>query len=288
MFRLYLLGLKGFKVISNISVDYNSLISDVIVGRDNAVLNDYFDDISNECSKKGLMCYERGKEPQINSDYIIAIGWRWIINAKRNLIVIHDSILPKLRGFNPLVTALINGNKHIGATALLASAEYDTGPIITNRISEILYPIKIKDAIDIISDMYVEIVSELIYLFINDRLSYSKQDDSKATYSLWRDEKDYLIDWASSSNEILRFIDAVGFPYKGAKALINGNPLRILDAEIVDDVVIENRCPGKVIFKDKTSITIVCGTGLIKIREFYNDDLSKFNLGDKFRLRFNL
>ena len=39
MIRLYLLGLKGLKVISKINDESVSLIGDVVVGKDNRVLN---------------------------------------------------------------------------------------------------------------------------------------------------------------------------------------------------------------------------------------------------------
>ena len=44
---------------------------------------------------------------------------------------------------------------------------------------------------------------------------------------------------------------------------MNGQKIRVEDAEIVSDVMITNRVPGKVIFMSHNSV--VCGTGLIKI-----------------------
>ena len=59
-----------------------------------------------------------------------AIGWKWIIDNTSQLIVLHDSLLPKYRGFSPLVNSLINGDTLTGVTALFASSEYDKGEII--------------------------------------------------------------------------------------------------------------------------------------------------------------
>ena len=36
-----------------------------------------------------------------------------------------------------------------------------------------------------------------------------EQDEAKATYSLWRDDEDYKIDWHLSSEEIMRFVGQV-------------------------------------------------------------------------------
>ena len=78
------------------------------------------------------------------------------------------------------------------------------------------------------------------------------QDEKEATYSIWRDEDDYKIDWSKSSDEIKRLIDAIGYPYSGAiTSNSKGERIRILDAEIIDDVFCEVRHPGKVIFINK-------------------------------------
>jgi methionyl-tRNA formyltransferase len=59
-------------------------------------------------------------ENEICSDFNIAISWRWMLKVS-NLIVIHDSLLPKYRGFSPLVNMLINGEDTLGVTVLFAT-----------------------------------------------------------------------------------------------------------------------------------------------------------------------
>ena len=134
------------------------------------------------------------------------------------LIVFHDSLLPRYRGFNPLVSCLINGERHIGVTALLASSEYDRGNIISRSYTEINYPIKIQNAIELILRNYRELaltVSEMIER--REVITGQPQNEQEASFSLWRDEEDYRIDWSQPAEDIKRFIDAVGYPYKGAQ-----------------------------------------------------------------------
>ena len=87
-------------------------------------------------------------------DYQLAIGWRWLISGTENLIVLHDSLLPKYRGFAPLVNSLINGEQEIGVTAIWAGPEFDAGEIIFQEKAGICYPIKIQEAIEIVSGLY--------------------------------------------------------------------------------------------------------------------------------------
>jgi len=86
--------------------------------------------------------------------------------------------------------------------------------------------------------------------------------------------------------EIKRFIGAVGPPYKGAKTKLNGKWLRILDAASEKDVTIANRGPGKVLFKKKEGVYIVCGVGLLIVKDFYDDSGNLVSFENKFRLKF--
>jgi methionyl-tRNA formyltransferase len=273
MIGMYLMTEKGYKVLNSIiSKQRANKISHVISSRDKNVQKDYFEEIAELCAANGIPFHERSDNLQLSSEYTIAISWRWIIPVQQNLIILHDSLLPRYRGFAPLVSYLINGEKEIGVTALFAQEEYDTGDIICQKSVTISYPIKIKEAIAKIADVYVEVLDEVMDRIINDKnLAAIPQNDSGASYCLWLEENDYRINWEKSAGEIKRFIDAVGFPFKGASASISGKLVRILHAGIMDDVRIENRVPGKVIFIRNNKPVVVCGKGLLLIEEMIWD-----------------
>jgi methionyl-tRNA formyltransferase len=100
------------------------------------------------------------------------------------------------------------------------------------------------------------------------------------------DNDDYRINWNLPAAEIVRFIDAVGYPYDGAKAAVDNNIVTIHDAKELPDVNIANRAPGKVIFKEGNTFTIVCGKGLVAVSEFKDAAGNSIDLSSKFRLRF--
>lgn len=286
MIRLLILGYKGHFALTHLKDCYLDLIEDVVIAKDEAVQEDYYNINVELCRHKGLKFYERGQEPHASSEYWVMIGWRWMVKSDAKLIIVHDSLLPKYRGFNPLVTALINGDTTIGATCLFGTDDYDRGEVIIQKKTEISYPIKINEAIVVISRLYSQILNDLCGQIASGSIVSFKQSEEDATYSLWRDSEDYFIDWNRPADEIKRFIDAVGFPYQGAKTILENCALRIDNALIVEDIRIANRQPGKVIFKDTEGLTIVCGTGLLKIKDFYFDNGSLFDYSKKFRLRF--
>ena len=158
-------------------------------------------------------------------------------------------MLPEYRGFAPLVSQLINGEEYIGVTAIFANNFYDQGDIIIKKSKKISYPLKIKKAIEVVSECYLDCLEFILNNIKKENLLEAEpQDNSKATYSLWRDEDDYKINWNQSSLLVKRFVDAVGFPYKGAKTYLMDREIIVEDVEIFEDINIKNRDIGKVIF----------------------------------------
>lgn len=288
MLTVFAMSEKGFAVVETLLSTYPGLVSQVIGARDESVSDDFYCAIEALCSRGGVSFVDRKDFAGSRSLYGLAVSWRWIIkeNSAR-LIVFHDSILPRYRGFNPLVTALINGDQQVGVTALLATKSVDSGPIIAQSTSTISYPITIAEAIQVVLNNYRSLAVQ-----VGDLLSRSMelrgvpQNDSEATYSLWRDECDYYIDWARTALEIARFVDAVGHPYRGAASMLNGELVRILKVEPRTDLRIENRAPGKVIFLDEGSPVVVCGEGMLRISRLTSEDGTSLLPATRLRVRF--
>ncbi len=286
-YALYLMTKKGYEVLKTLI--HNNLqdkISEVIVGFDKNIDNDFSTEITNLCLINNIPVFLRSDNFNITAPYSISVSWRWLIpTSKSKLIVLHDSLLPKYRGFAPLVNMLINKENKIGVTAIFASKEYDKGPIICQSHTKIEYPIKISEAIDLITKNYSELVLKI--LNSDKPIKAVPQNEALATYSLWRDEEDYAINWKSDSESILRHINAVSTPYKGATTYLEEKKIRILDAQIVKDVFIENRDVGKLIFKTEKFPVIVCQKGLLMLTKVVDDETGENLLPFKnFRLRF--
>lgn len=288
------MGEKGYSVLKSlIQNKYTPNIEKVIIGEDKNVVNDFSNEIREMCKENKLAQVNRkvSNTNDLKAKLWIAISWRWIIETVDSvvLVVFHESLLPKYRGFAPLVNQLINGEKKIGVTALIASEEFDRGPILFQDEVSISYPLKIQEAIEIVSPIYAKLACELVNSYIKEYgLEGSEQNEAEATYSLWRDQEDYRINWDLSSKKIKRFIDAVGFPYFGAVSKLNGEEIIIKEANVVEDVTIENRTPGKLLFMKNNKPIIVCGTGLLEISEaIYTHNNKSILPMKKYRSRFN-
>ncbi len=285
---LFLMTEKGHAVLQAVLARVGAAGVAMVVGsRDPQVQEDSYEQIRETCLAAGVAFHDRASAPSVAAPYALAVSWRWMIRGVPNLITLHDSVLPRYRGFAPLVNALINGEPELGVTALFVNDEYDTGDIIRQERLPIAYPIKIQAAIQRIAPLYAEIAAGIASAVASgEPLPRRKQDESQASYSLWRDGLDYQIPWQWDAPRIRRCIDALGHPYSGARAWLNDEPVVIHDAVEEADVRIENRTAGKVIFERAGCPVVVCGAGLLRITHMTTEEGASLLPLKKFRSRF--
>lgn len=288
---IFAMSRKGYVVLRDmIGNGLAECIDMVVIAHDHNMANDYFEELQAVCHAAGIRVYERHDAFSVSSPFCFAISWRWMIplDSHSRLIVFHDSLLPRYRGFAPLVNMLINREPAIGVTALFASSEYDRGHIIAQRQIAVVYPIKISDAIDLITPLYAQMAVEITNWIRNGQTIPSvPQDEAQASYSLWRDEDDYRIDWNAKADDIRQFVYSVGYPYKGASTMAGDTLLRIMDCETQQDVAIENRTPGKVLFVTNGLPVVVCRDGLLKITDLRDENGESMLPLKKFRIKFH-
>jgi len=264
-FNFLLSTFKGYIVLKDFinffGIDF---VNKVYILKDPNILNDFSKEMILLCEKNNLK-FDFNIDSLDRSHYTFAVGWRKIIKNPNNLYVIHDSILPKYLGFQPTVNSLINGEKFIGSTLFKAEEIFDQGPIVMSKRIKVNYPMKIDEAInrqaDIASHLCIKFARRIID---GKKIQFLKNNVSSLTYSPWRDDKDYFIDWSKSASEIERFVNAVGYPYKGAQSKINGRLIYIEQVmEIRFKSVLQHN--GKVAYLDKGCPVIICGKNAIKI-----------------------
>lgn len=214
------------------------------------------------CNDNGVEFIEDKKNLRYDADRIFMIGWQYMVDTSMaELITMHDSLLPDLRGFNPTVTSIIRGRGDFGVTALRPSDEPDAGEIIWQSKVSIegdVNSIKIKDVYEKLAPAYKECFDA-----VN---SGKKMDIENAdpSFSMWRDFDDYRVDWSQTATVIVRTINAVGFPYQGATTEYRDEIYVIADARLPinnDHHHIINPSEGKVFRIKDDWYTVLCGLG---------------------------
>ena len=220
------------------------------------------------------------------ADLIFVVGYNRIIKEiKPNMIVFHDSRLPKYRGWSPTVSQLINNESYLGVSAFFPTKGFDEGNIIKTRITTIHYPIKIRLAYDLVIKMYSDVANEIIKEYNDTGFIPSTTQTGDPSYCLWRDERDYRIDWKSSAEEIKRFVDALGYPYQGALTFLEGLLVKVNEVQVIKGIDLEYGQPGKVFNNKNNQPVVVCGSGMVKLLD-YESISGKKNFLSRLRVRF--
>lgn len=267
---LFAAGHKGWNLLSDLVQTAGIEIVQVVSYRQPGALDDAAARIEALCQVRGIpVRIDRMTSPAeiLRAELILVAGWQFMLAPDPRIVVFHDGLLPRYRGFAPTVAALIQGDDYIGVTALRPVEAVDAGPILAQHSQAVTYPIKIAEAFELLAVSYLECAKQVIHDFAAGEFEGVAQNETEATYSIWRDDDDYFINWFQDAARVCRTIDALGWPYQGARTIYNSSVITILEAHRGPDIAFEIREPGKVWSLNDGHPTVVCGQGTITITE---------------------
>jgi methionyl-tRNA formyltransferase len=296
---LMISGEKGFRVLETLVEKKSNCIGFVVSFKEVNMMESYYEVIIRFCNYHKIPFYSWEKFKYSLNDLIInnsvteiiAISWKYKIDISINkflrngLIIFHDSLLPKYRGFTPTPTAIINGENIIGVSVIFANDFIDSGDIILQEKILIDDNMYIDEIIKLQSLKYSELTLKLLSMLESNSITSYPQDDSKASYSVWRSPDDCKINWYLSSKQIYNLIRAVSNPYPGAYTFMNGKKIYVWKSTIIEDKNFEIRYPGKIwCIDENNNPVIICGDGLIKLINVTDENMNKICF-DKLRVQ---
>jgi methionyl-tRNA formyltransferase len=280
-------GEKGRAFLAAMLEDDRSVVVDVRTYAQAGTLDDSDTKIEELCATNGVRLHRGGRitvKIDADIDFVFVVGWQYLLPPDPRMVVFHDSLLPRFRGFAPTVTALIAGETEIGVTALRPVGEPDAGPILAQHAQHLDYPAKIRDVLHRLTESYIACAYEVIGAFVAGTLSETAQDPAAASYSIWRDDEDYLINWTHDAERICRTVDALGWPYPGARTRLGATSLTVLEAVPGPDLRFEIVQPGKLWSLSDGTPTVVCGAGTVVLTDVRDADGKPFRF-DRLRAR---
>ena len=175
---------------------------------------------------------------------------------------VHFSLLPALRGADPVRRAILEGLEETGVTTMRMDAGMDTGPILlqqSERIGE-------EDDSQTLGERLARIGGGLLVRTLDGledgTVADQTQDDSGATMAPKFKPEEEWIDWNEPSEQVRRRIRALA-PEPGAKARYRDRILKIMRAEVVPG----RGEPGEVIEVSNDGIVVACGAGALALGE---------------------
>ena len=174
---------------------------------------------------------------KLNADIAIVVAYGQIIPknfltlTKKGFINIHGSILPKWRGAAPIQRSIMNLDEDVGISIMKIVEELDSGPVSN------IYKIKLdhnnntQEISEKLSLLAAEKILDNVDDILEDKVKFTEQDHSKATYAKKIDKAEGQINWKDNAQNIIGKINGL-FPFPGAFFKFKGERYKILKAEI--------------------------------------------------------
>jgi len=162
---------------------------------------------------------------------------------KHGILVWHPSLLPKLRGASPMISAILTEEK-TGVTIMAMDEKMDHGPIIAQKELEgIVWPPHIAELEKSLAEMGAELLAETIPAWVSGKIIATPQDHELATFCKKIKKEDGLIDPEGNAEQNYRkFCAFEKWPRTYFFKEVGGKNLRI----IITDAALED---GKFVIK---------------------------------------
>ena len=201
----------------------------------------------------------------LNLDMIIVVAFGYILPAaiihlpKLGCVNLHASLLPRWRGAAPIQRAIMSGDKQTGVAVMLMDEGLDTGAVISSLSVNINPRNNANDLTNELALKGAKLLDKTILQYANNFIKPIPQSKIGITYANKIYKKDEIIDWNKNAFEIVNQINALS-PFPGAKCLIKGEIIKVIDAEIIEN---NEKVDNGVIIDD--SVIIKCAKNAVKI-----------------------
>lgn len=225
---------------------------------------------------------------KLKPDVGFVCGWRTIIpkglyqEIPYGCLAVHDSLLPKYRGFAPTAWAIINGEQQGGVTLFqIDERGVDAGDIAGQQA----VPIGEHDTS---TEVYPKIVEACVKLFedfldnlASGQVKFTAQDDSQATTAKRRTPADGQIQWDQPAKDVYNFLRALMPPYPYPWMMQGREKIFITKFAWPGNLSEPDKAPGTVMQAAPEGVSIACQDGQVIIQEVMDESGKKFPAPEK-------
>ncbi len=200
----------------------------------------------------------------LNSDFIVVMAYGQIIGkavrkaAKKAIINLHASILPKYRGASCIQSAIANGDAETGITIMHVIRELDAGDIISVKKIPIGKEESAGELHERLADLGPAALSEALEILSGNPKAGVPQNPEEVTYAPKLLRENGRLDFSKSAEELERIIRAYD-PWPGTftEVMVKGKTRRLKifpTTSVVDQAV----APGELRVHEG-SLLLGCG-----------------------------
>ncbi len=177
---------------------------------------------------------------------------------------IHASLLPLLRGADPIRAAILHGFATTGVAIMRMVPALDAGPVLHVHETPIAHDETYGELSARLSELGALALIEALALIDAGAATETPQDDAAATYAPKTERAHARIDWTRSADHVARAVRAYD-PRPGAFGVLRGADVKLFGARTV---VVDERpdvAPGEVIALGPQGMDVKCGEDAVRL-----------------------
>ncbi|MEX3140644.1 bifunctional UDP-4-amino-4-deoxy-L-arabinose formyltransferase/UDP-glucuronic acid oxidase ArnA [Serratia ureilytica] len=272
VFAYHDIGCAGLKALTEAGYDVQA----VFTHTDDPGENNFFSSVARLGAELDLPVYapEDVNHPlwvdrirELQPDVIFSFYYRHMLSdeilslAPLGGFNLHGSLLPRYRGRAPVNWALVNGETETGATLHKMVKRPDAGDIVGQQKVAIADNDTALTLHKKVLEAAQAVLKEQLPKLKNGTATFTKQDESQASYFGRRTAADGEILWHKSAKEINNLVRAVTEPYPGAFSYLGQRKLIVWRSRVLDTQ--HDKQPGTVL--SNAPLVIACGEGALEI-----------------------
>lgn len=272
VFAYHDIGCAGLKALTEAGYDVQA----VFTHTDDPGENNFFSSVARLGAELDLPVYapEDVNHPlwvdrisELQPDVIFSFYYRHMLSdeilslAPLGGFNLHGSLLPRYRGRAPVNWALVNGETETGATLHKMVKRPDAGDIVGQQKVTIADNDTALTLHKKVLEAAQAVLKEQLPRLKNGTATFTKQDESQASYFGRRTAADGEILWHKSAKEINNLVRAVTEPYPGAFSYLGQRKLIVWRSRVLDTQ--HDKQPGTVL--STSPLVIACGEGALEI-----------------------
>lgn len=151
----------------------------------------------------------------------------------------HFSLLPRLRGADPISFAILSGQKQTGVSLMLINEQMDEGPLLAQAVYDLPADITTPRLTEDLIELSDQTLKSILPLYLAGQIQPAPQEQAtmaetkEPSYSRKLSKKDGVIDWHKPAVDIEREVRAyAGWPK--SQTDIGGRDVVITAAHVID------------------------------------------------------
>jgi methionyl-tRNA formyltransferase len=175
---------------------------------------------------------------------------------------VHFSLLPELRGADPVRRAILEGHTVTGVTTIRMEAGLDTGPVLLQTSTEIAVDEDAGSLGERLAALGGDLLVRTLDGLAAGDLEERPQDESRATLAPKMRPEEEWIDWTDDAEGVVRLVRALS-PEPGARTRFRGRDLKVVRAHAVEGT----GDPGAIVEVAKDRLLVAAGGGGVSLDE---------------------